>query len=60
MHNMVHLEVSQVGIQVEMPNPARLVPADKKTMFANAVVAACDQRDGVKDGIISDRRGACS
>src|SRR5688572_12608842 len=39
-------------------NPARLVPADKKTMFANAVVAACDPRDGVKDGIISEPR-AC-
>ena len=59
VHNMVHLNVSQVAIQVEMlKNPARLVPADKKTMFANAVVAACDERDGVKDGIISEPR-AC-
>jgi len=59
VHNMVHLNVSQVGIQVEMlKNPARLVPADKKTMFANAVVAACDERDGVKDGIVSEPR-AC-
>jgi feruloyl esterase len=59
VHNMVHLNVSQVAIQVEMlKNPARLVPPEKKTMFANAVVAACDQGDGVKDGIISEPR-AC-
>jgi feruloyl esterase len=60
VHNMVHLNVSQVGIQVAMlKNPAALVPADKKAIFANAVVAACDQRDGVKDGIISEPR-ACN
>lgn len=59
VYNMVHLNVSQVGLQVEMlKNPDRLVPADKKTMFANAVVAACDERDGVKDGIINNPR-AC-
>ena len=59
VHNMVHLNVSQVGIQVEMlKNPARLVPESKKTIFANAVVAACDERDGVKDGIVSEPR-AC-
>jgi feruloyl esterase len=57
--NVVHLNVSQVSLQVGMlKNPASLVPADKKTMLAKAVVAACDERDGVADGIISAPR-AC-
>ena len=60
VYNMVHLNVSQVGLQVEMlKNPERLVPAEKKTMFANAVLAACDERDGVKDGIVNNPR-ACT
>jgi feruloyl esterase len=57
VYNMVHLNVSQVGLQVEMlKNPDRLVPDGKKAVFANAVVAACDEKDGVKDGIINDPR----
>ena len=60
VNNMVHLNVSQVGLQVDMlRNPSRLVPADKKAMFAKAVIAACDERDGVKDGIIGNPR-ACT
>jgi feruloyl esterase len=60
VYNMVHLNVSQVGLQVEMlKNPERLVPTEKKTMFANAVMAACDERDGVKDGIVNNPR-ACT
>jgi feruloyl esterase len=60
VNNMVHLNVSQVALQVDMlRNPSRLIPPGKKTLFANAVVAACDQRDGVKDGIISEPR-ACT
>src|SRR4029450_1085538 len=38
VYNMVHLNVSQVALQVDMlKNASRLVPPDKKTMFANAV-----------------------
>jgi feruloyl esterase len=59
VYNMVHLNVSQVAQQVAMlKNPASLVPPAKRELFANAVVAACDQRDGVKDGIVSEPR-AC-
>jgi feruloyl esterase len=39
-----------------LKNPDRLVPDGKKAVFANAVVAACDEKDGVKDGIINDPR----
>jgi feruloyl esterase len=59
VYNMVPLNVSQVSLQVEMlKNASRLVSPEKQRLFANAVVAACDQRDGVKDGIISEPR-AC-
>jgi feruloyl esterase len=59
VYNVVHLNVSQVALQVGMlKSPASLVPPEKRTLFANAVVAACDARDGVKDGIISEPR-AC-
>jgi feruloyl esterase len=59
VNNMVHLNVSQVALQVDMlRNPSRLVPPDLKALLANAVVAACDARDGVTDRIISEPR-AC-
>ena len=34
--------------------PSRILPSNKVTLLANAVVDACDANDGVKDGIISD------
>jgi len=53
VYNQVHLNVSQTALQVEMlKNPSRLLPASKVTLFANAVMAACDAQDGVKDNII--------
>jgi feruloyl esterase len=60
VYNVVHLNVSQVSLQVGMlKNPSTLVSPEKRTLLANAVVAACDSRDGVKDGIISEPR-ACT
>jgi len=59
VYNMVHLNVSQVALQLGMlKNPASLVPPEKRTLLADAVVAACDPRDGVTDGIVSEPR-AC-
>jgi feruloyl esterase len=59
VYNVLHLNVSQVALQVDMlKNPASLVPPEKRTLLANAVAAACDQQDGVKDGIVSEPR-AC-
>ena len=57
VYNVVHLNVSQVSLQVEMlRNPATIVPRDKVALFADAVVAACDANDGVKDNIVSEPR----
>src|SRR5262245_54907293 len=55
VYNQIHLNESQVALQVEMlKNPARLVPPAKITLLANAVMGACVEKDGVKDGIIND------
>jgi len=55
VNNQVRLNVSQTALQVEMlKDPSRIVPPNKVTLFANAVMTACDANDGVKDNIISD------
>src|SRR5207244_1338614 len=55
VYNMVHLNIQSVARQVDvLRKPERIIPANKMTLFANAVIAACDQNDGVKDNIISD------
>ena len=57
VYNMVHMNVSQVALQVDMlRDPARLVSPAQVKKFADAVVNACDARDGVKDGIVSEPR----
>jgi feruloyl esterase len=54
---VVHLNLSQVSLQVGMlKDPSRIVPSGKVTLLANAVVAACDEKDGIKDNIISEPR----
>jgi feruloyl esterase len=60
VYNVIHLNVSQVALQVDMlRNASRIVPREKVTLFANAVVNACDEKDGVKDGILNNPR-ACT
>jgi feruloyl esterase len=55
VNNMIHLNIQSVARQIEvLKEPSRIIPAGKMTLFANAVVAACDPNDGVKDNIISD------
>jgi feruloyl esterase len=57
VYNVVHLNVSQVALQVGMlKDPSKLVPQNKVRLFADAVVAACDANDGVKDSIVSEPR----
>jgi feruloyl esterase len=60
VYNQIHLNISQVSLQVDMlREPAKIVPADKVRLFASAVKAACDEKDGIKDNIISEPR-ACA
>jgi feruloyl esterase len=55
VYNMVHLNIQSVARQVDvLRDPSKIIPANKMTMFAKAVVDACDANDGVKDNIISD------
>jgi feruloyl esterase len=55
VNNVVHLNIQSVARQVDMlREPASILPPNKVTLLANAVAAACDAKDGVKDGIISD------
>jgi feruloyl esterase len=52
---VIHLNIQSVSRQVDMlREPSSILPANKMTLFANAVVASCDPNDGVKDNIISD------
>lgn len=55
VNNVVHLNVQSVARQMDMlREPARILPREKVTLLANAVMTKCDTNDGVKDGIISD------
>src|SRR5262249_14205808 len=55
VYNQIHLNTSQVSLQVDMlRDSSHIVPAPKVNLFADAVKASCDEKDGVKDGIVSD------
>jgi feruloyl esterase len=55
VYNMLHLSASQLARQVEtLKDPARRLPPEKITLLADAVVNACDARDGLRDGLLAD------
>src|SRR5207253_1909036 len=55
VYNQIRLNLATVAPQVEMlKDPSRILSPAKVTLFANAVLAACDEKDGVKDNIVSD------
>ncbi len=52
-----HLITSAIwDSQAVLDKPASFIPAAKLTVLSNAVMAACDAEDGVKDGILNDPR----
>jgi feruloyl esterase len=55
--NLVHMQAASVWkAQAIRKNPGGLVPPSKLLLLHNAVQAACDARDGVKDGLLEDPR----
>ena len=55
VYNQIRLNLATVAPQVEMlKDPSKMLLPAKITLLANAVVAACDEKDGVKDGIVND------
>jgi feruloyl esterase len=52
---LTHLQAQAVMTKQEIQkNPTALVPAAKLAVLHNAVLEACDARDGVKDGVLDD------
>jgi feruloyl esterase len=55
-----HLHVWDLTVSIPtLKDPASAVPAAKLAMLNQAVIDACDSRDGVKDGLLNDPR-ACT
>lgn len=59
VYNHIRLHASQMARQVEMlKDESRIIPQEKITLLANAVLGACDAKDGIQDGILNDP-GSC-
>src|SRR5258706_521617 len=53
--DQMRLYAARVALNIFMNRePAAVIPASKYPMLHNAVLAACDASDGVKDGVIED------
>jgi feruloyl esterase len=56
-NNQTHLCAWRMAIEVLIrKEPARVVPRAKMLMVNRAVLAACDELDGVKDGLLAEPR----
>jgi feruloyl esterase len=54
---LTHMQAASVWkAQQIRKNPGGLVPPSKLLLIHNAVLTACDARDGVKDGLLEDPR----
>jgi len=55
VYNQTRLHAAQMSLFVDMlKRPESILSNAKKTSVANAVVATCDQQDGVKDELITN------
>jgi feruloyl esterase len=55
VYNQIHLNTSQVSLQIDMlRDPSLILPAAKVKLVAAAVLNACDAQDGVRDGIVGN------
>ena len=53
--NLTHQTAAQTWMSVEVTKyPDEFIPAEKYAMLHKAVIAACDEIDGVKDGVIEN------
>jgi feruloyl esterase len=54
---MTHLLTGIIGVsQAVLNDPASFIPPAKYAVIHRAVMEACDARDGVKDGVLTDPR----
>ena len=54
---LTHMQAASVWkAQAIRKNPGGLVPPSKLLLIHNAVLAACDSRDGIRDGLLEDPR----
>jgi feruloyl esterase len=55
VYNHLRLHAAQMSRQIEaLKDETRNVPREKIALLANAVLAACDVKDGVKDNIVGE------
>ncbi len=56
--NWTHRSIEALWVaQAALKDPASYIPPEKYPLIHQAAVAACDEKDGLKDGIISDPSG---
>ena len=53
--NWTHRSIEALWVaQAALKDPASYIPAEKYPLIHQAAIAACDERDGLKDGLITD------
>src|SRR5208337_4131404 len=56
--NWTHRSIEALWVaQAELKDPASYIPPEKYPLIHQAAIAACDERDGLKDGLIGDPAG---